>query len=132
MKSLSHNMRVALIATAGAIAVIVATFSLVSLADYAAPKEGRHFEVTPGGCEGTSFSAGVRFTAESLPAAKAGVRLKVEIEYRDLDGRLVDTDETYVTVPRGETVVHSETTLLGALADDVRTCHLASVRASWN
>jgi hypothetical protein len=59
-------------------------------------------------------TATIEFTAENTSGRAKTVRLRWE--YRDSGGALVDTDSTRVTIPAGDTVRGTETTILNAPA----------------
>lgn len=69
-------------------------------------------------------TATIEFTAENTSGRTETVRLKWE--YRDSSGALVDTDSTRVTIPAGDTVRGTETTILNAPADGGRCAFAGS------
>lgn len=77
--------------------------------------------------DGVTFDVvGCEYSGDTLPAVTAEFtatnssgrdhRLKIRWEYRDSSGALIDTDTSYVTVPAGDTIRDSETTLLPVAA----------------
>lgn len=87
-------------------------------ASYANRASAGSIKVDITGCEysgsDTLPTATIEFTAHNTSGRSKTVRLKWE--YRDSGGALVDTDSTSVTIPAGDTVRGTETTILNAPA----------------
>lgn len=95
---------------AGAIVLVAGAIAAVMIASKA---QGANIDVTTQSCtfQGETLpSVTVEFTVANSGSRPA--RIEIDWVFRDSSGARIDTDTTRLTVPAGETVRSSETTLL--------------------
>ncbi len=126
-----YSIRTWLIGSIGALLLVGIASGLVWLSHATAPKIGQDYEIGTVTCSPAgTVGAQTDMTVTNLTGDQ--LRVKVELEFRDLDGRLVDSDSTgWVEVGPRDSVRHREVTLIGA-AELVRSCPVTEVRAQWS
>ncbi len=117
-------------AVAISVGLVGAVIVLMLAGKALAPKEGEHFQLDRGTCSATSMTGTVDMTVTNL--TEDSIRVEVSFEYRDLDGRLIDSDSARVEVGPHDSVRHSESTIVGRNAALIRSCPITEVSASWS
>lgn len=113
-----------------AVALVAIVAGAMALGAHLAPKEGEHYQLDRGTCSATSMTGSVDMTVTNLTGE--AIRLEISFEYRDLDGRLIDSDSARVEVGPHDSVRHTESTVVGRNATLIRSCPITEIEASWS
>lgn len=119
-----------LLGLAIAVAIVGVVVLAMRIGSALAPKADEDFQLDRGTCSSTSMTAQSDFTLTNLTGE--AIRVKVDIEYRDLDGRLIDSDKARIEIGPHDSVRHREATIVGSNATLIRSCPIVSVDASWS
>lgn len=106
--------------------LISAIAGSIIAARYFQPAASETFEVTQLDCAWGAFGAGVELQAKNISDQPRSLR--VDVEYRDLDGRLLAEDSFRIAdVEPGDTTVRKDVAIF-ATSDRTRECRLVSMR----